>query len=40
VLVAQNIAAGLRIGQETNRNGHGEQMDLEYTVAAVQDVLA
>jgi Domain of unknown function (DUF222)/HNH endonuclease len=35
VLAEQNRLAGLAIDGWTNRNGHGDRMDLEYAVAAV-----
>jgi hypothetical protein len=34
-LLADNVQLGLRIGPRTNRNGHGDPLELELTVAAI-----
>jgi hypothetical protein len=38
-LVAQNDRRGIEIGARTNRNGHGDALDLELTVAAVRQAV-
>ena len=38
-LISQNQQRGLRIDAHTNRNGYGDRMDLDFTVAALQDAL-
>jgi len=39
-LVAQNERLGLALDARTSRNGHGDRLDLEYAVAALEHVLA
>lgn len=39
-LVALNQRRGLTIGPTTNRNGHGDELDLELAVAAAQHIAA
>jgi hypothetical protein len=39
-LVAEHTRLGLGIDGETNRNGYGDQLDLELAVAAVEHALA